>query len=109
MPTTPSTRIGENARFASREPEKLDIPGLVKGSEGFTGAEIEQAFIEALYLAFAESREPTTLDLSMVLSDTVPLSKLMAEQIAALRKWSQGRARPASSIERESKHRRIAA
>ncbi len=65
--------------------------------------------IEALYAGFAESREPTTVDLATVLSQTVPLSRLMADQIAGLRKWSQGRARPASSIEPESRQRRIAA
>ena len=70
--------------------------------------EIEQAVIEALYLAFAESREPTTLDLSTVLSETVPLSKLMSEQITGLRKATQGRARPASTPEPVSSQRRIA-
>ncbi len=96
-------------RKYGRDPGKLDIAGLVKGSDGFTGAEIEQAFIEGLYLAFAESREPTTIDLATVLSETVPLAKLMAEQIATLRKWAQGRARPASIQEPATNQRRIAA
>lgn len=58
-----------------------------------TGAEIEQAFIDALYAAFAEGREPTTLAVSLVLNDLVPLSRLMGEQIQALRTWAKGRAR----------------
>ena len=35
--------------------------------------------------------------LASALNGFVPLSRLMAEQIAALRQWSSGRARPATS------------
>jgi len=44
-----------------------------------------------------------------VLTDLVPLSKLMAEQIAALRNWAKGRARMATSTPMESKLRKLAA
>jgi len=37
----------------------------------------------------------------------VPLSKLMSEQIAALRKWAKGRARPATTPEQERTGRKI--
>ncbi len=57
---------------------------------------------------FDKKREPSTVDIAAVLSDTVPLAKLMAEPIAALRKWAQGRARPAS-VATSSRGRRIAA
>jgi hypothetical protein len=41
------------------------------------------------------------------MDDMVPLSKLMSEQIAALRKWAKGRARPATTPEQERTGRKI--
>lgn len=80
-----------------RKPAAFDLKALAKASEGMTGAEIEQAFVDALYAAFAENKEPGMLTLGQILAETVPLSRLMAEQIDALRKWAQGRARLATS------------
>jgi len=64
-----------------RDAAKFDIGALARASEGLTGAEIEQAFIDALYQAFAEGQEPTTLMCSLVLGELVPLSRLMGEQL----------------------------
>ena len=97
-------------RKYGRDPSKFDIAGLAKATDGFTGAEIEQAFVDALYAAFVEGREPTDLTVTMVLNETVPLSRLMGESIAALRTWARGRARPATMPERgENRARTIAA
>jgi len=49
------------------------------------------------------------LTVSLALNDMVPLSNLMAEQIAGLRAWSKGRARPATSQSAHGKSRKIAA
>ena len=92
-----------------RDAAKFDIGALARASEGLTGAEIEQAFIDALYQAFAEGQEPTTLMCSLVLGELVPLSRLMGEQLKALREWARGRARLATSRTAESPERRIAA
>jgi hypothetical protein len=92
-----------------RKPEQYDTAALSMASEGFTGSEIEQAVIDSLYGAFAESREPGMLDITLAVSATVPLSKLMAEQITGLRRWAQGRCRMATSLVRETKGRKIAA
>ena len=67
-------------------------------TEGLTGAEIEAVYLEAMFAAFERSKEPTDLDIASVLNGFVPLSRLMAEQIEGLRKWSAGRARPATSV-----------
>jgi SpoVK/Ycf46/Vps4 family AAA+-type ATPase len=80
-----------------RDPKDFDLVQLAKATEGLTGSEIENAFVEALYLAFDSEREPTDLDIARVLTEFVPLSKLMAEQIGGLRNWSKGRARLATS------------
>lgn len=93
-----------------RKPLDFNLQGLAAASEGFTGAEIEQCVTDALYRAFAEAREPKTGDLLAAVTETVPLSKLMGEQIQGLRKWAQGRCRMAAAVPAEaSSGRRIAA
>jgi hypothetical protein len=81
-----------------RQPGDFDIVQLAKVTEGLTGSEIENAFVEALYAAFDLGNEPTDLTIAGVLTEFVPLSKLMAEQIGGLRNWAKGRARLATSI-----------
>jgi hypothetical protein len=81
----------------TRDPKDFDIKQLAKITDGFTGAEIRAVFFDALFAAFEGEDEPTDLHIAEVLTDCVPLSKLMAEQIQGLRSWSKGRARPAAS------------
>jgi SpoVK/Ycf46/Vps4 family AAA+-type ATPase len=90
-----------------RKPERFAVEQLAKLTDGLTGAEIEQAFVDALYAAFSTGKEPTDAQIATVLEDMVPLSKLMGEQIAALRKWAKGRARPATTPEQERTGRKI--
>ena len=92
-----------------RDPKDFDIVQLARATDGLTGSEIENVFIEALYAAFDEENEPTDLTIAQVLTEFVPLSKLMAEQIAGLKNWARGRARLATSQSAERKLRRIAA
>lgn len=92
-----------------RDPSEFDTAQLAKSTEGLTGAEIEQVFIDALYRGFAREAEPTDLTIGEVLVDFVPLSKLMAEQISGLRQWAKGRARPATTRPPERTQRKIAA
>ena len=56
-----------------------------------------------------KNTQPSDLNIARVLNDLVPLSKLMAEQITALRSWAKGRARMATSQPVESKLRKLAA
>jgi AAA+ superfamily predicted ATPase len=95
---------------AGRKPSDFNLDGLATSSEGFTGAEIQSCVTDALYRAFAESREPKTADMTTAICETVPLSKLMSEQVAALRTWSKGRCRMAAAEPaKEAGVRRIAA
>ena len=80
-----------------RDIERFDIEQLSNVSDGFSGAEIEQAIIAAMYEAFAQSREFTQLDIIAAIKSTLPLSKTMTEQVTALRDWARQRARPAAS------------
>jgi hypothetical protein len=79
-----------------RDPKGFDADRLAAESDGFSGAEIEQAVISGMYAAFEEDREVTTEDVVRALKQTVPLSVTMREDIAMVRRWAKGRARPAS-------------
>lgn len=70
---------------------------LVDKTEGFTGAEIEQIVISALYEAFFENRELLVSDLKSVITNMVPLSVTQKEQIKQLRDWANVRAVAATS------------
>jgi ATP-dependent 26S proteasome regulatory subunit len=80
----------------NRRPEDFDFPALVAASPDFSGAEIEEAIISALYDAFYAKQELATAHVLGALSQTVPLAKTMSEKIAAQRNWAKGRARNAS-------------
>jgi SpoVK/Ycf46/Vps4 family AAA+-type ATPase len=73
------------------------IEQLAKVADGFSGAEIEQALIAAMYDAFAQDREFTQLDIIAAIKSTLPLSRTMTEQVTALRDWARQRARPAAA------------
>jgi len=79
-----------------REPKRFAVDHLARKCEGFSGAEIEQAIISALYDAFAQKRDISTEDIQQAFSESVPLSTMMKEQIGAFRAWASDRARPAS-------------
>ncbi|HPO14315.1 MAG TPA: AAA family ATPase [Candidatus Hydrogenedentes bacterium] len=82
-----------------RDPNRFDLKELAQASKGFSGAEIEQAIISALHDSFFENRELETRDILKSLSETVPLSRTMREQIEELRTWARHRARPVSSLQ----------
>jgi SpoVK/Ycf46/Vps4 family AAA+-type ATPase len=79
-----------------RDPLEYDLNNLAQVSDGFSGAEIEQAVIDGLYDAFENDRELTDDDLVRALENTVPLSKTMETKITALRQWARNHARSAS-------------
>jgi SpoVK/Ycf46/Vps4 family AAA+-type ATPase len=80
-----------------REITRFDLEQLGKVSDGFSGAEIEQALVAAMYDAFAQDREFTQLDIIAAIKATQPLSRTMTEQVTALRDWARQRARPAAA------------
>lgn len=80
-----------------REIARFDLDQLANICDGYSGAEIEQALIAAMYEAFAQEREFTQLDIIASIKSTMPLSKTMTEQVTALRDWARQRARPAAA------------
>jgi len=89
--------FGIHIRQRGREPEVFDLDALANAADGYSGAEIEQAIIDALHDSFFEQREITTEDILKALDRTVPLTTTMAEDVAMLRDWASTRARPAAS------------
>lgn len=84
-----------------RKPEDYDLSLLASLSKGFSGSEIEEVIISALYDSFDAQRELETIDIVNTIRQSVPLSHTMREAIDALRQWAQTRARPASSGDQE--------
>jgi SpoVK/Ycf46/Vps4 family AAA+-type ATPase len=70
-------------------------------SEGFSGAEIEQAVISGCFDAFAERRAVVESDFSRAVDNTVPLSVTQAEQIQQTRQWASTRAVAATAEQDE--------
>jgi SpoVK/Ycf46/Vps4 family AAA+-type ATPase len=113
LPSQPEREAIWNIQIArhGRKPKEFDTTQLARATDGLTGSEIEAVFVEALYQAFDDGEEPTDLAVAGVLTEFVPLSKTMAEQIAGLRSWARGRARPAAAVvvAAEPRLRRLAA
>jgi len=78
-----------------RDVASFDLPRLAAASEGFSGAEIEQAIVAGLYTAFAQNQQLTTDILLGEIRGTQPLSVTRAEDIQAIRNWAKNRAVPA--------------
>lgn len=79
-----------------REAARFDLEALVKNTEGYSGAEIEQVVNTGLFLAFDAGRDLQQPDLAVAVSDTRPLSRSRAREIAALTGWAQNNAKMAS-------------
>src|SRR6266851_3957048 len=102
LPTLPERReIGAiHVKRRGRDASQFDLDKIAEKSEGFTGAEIEQAVVSALFDEYDRHGSAGVLTTEGVLhsiSETVPLSRTMKEKVATLRTWCRTRARAASS------------
>ncbi len=75
---------------------QINLDMLVKVSEGFNGAEIEQAVNGAMIEAFNSDRPINEQDLVISAGNIVPLSTTMREEIGRMERWAYNRAIPAS-------------
>lgn len=88
-------------RKRGRDPESFDLNRLAALSNDYVGAEIEQAVIDAMYIAFCDNdrpgREFNTDDTAEAIRRMVPMSRSQAEKVEALRQWlREGRSKSAS-------------
>ncbi|MBO6158028.1 MAG: AAA family ATPase [Firmicutes bacterium] len=72
--------------------DEATLHELAALSEGFSGAEIEQAVVCALYEAFFDQRGLRKGDVEKSIRESVALSVTQREQILALREWAKTRA-----------------
>ena len=89
--------IDIHLRKKRRDPGQFDMDKLVDATVDYSGAELEQVVIAALYDAFDTGNDLDTKGLLQTIRDIVPLAVTMREQIDAMREWARTRARPASS------------
>ncbi|OGL47332.1 MAG: ATPase, partial [Candidatus Schekmanbacteria bacterium RBG_13_48_7] len=64
-----------------RDPGKIDVKKLAQEAKEFSGAEIEQTIISALFDSFEKQTALNTEMISRAITETVPLSKTMKEEI----------------------------
>lgn len=84
-----------------RRIDAAKLPELAAACDGFSGAEIEQAIVSALYDAFSTGGELTAESLAHSFRESVPLARTMHERITSLRRWADGRARRAAPSDPE--------
>jgi SpoVK/Ycf46/Vps4 family AAA+-type ATPase len=74
-----------------RDPVAFDTESLAQASDGFSGAEIEQAIVSGLYTAFSQKQQLSTEILLGELKSTQPLSVTRAEEVGSIREWAKHR------------------
>jgi SpoVK/Ycf46/Vps4 family AAA+-type ATPase len=89
--------IDIHIRKKKRDPGQFDMDKLIEATVDYSGAEIEQAIIAALYDAFDTGNDLSSDGLLNTLKDIVPLAITMREMIDSMREWARTRARPASA------------
>jgi len=97
LPAAPARREIFRLHLVQRgqDASRFDLEKLARASEGFSGAEIEQAVVSALYEARAGRLPLDEAAVLVALRSTRPLSVVRAEDIASLRAWAAGRCVPA--------------
>jgi len=84
-------------RLRPSQSSAFDLDVLSKNSDGFSGAEIEQAIIEGMHIAFNQKREFTNEDIVIGLNQIIPLSQIDPDRIKQIQSWAlAGRIRLAS-------------
>ena len=86
-----------HVRKKKRDPGQFDMDRLLEATVDFSGAELEQAVVAALYDAFDTGNDLTTEGLLRTLREMVPLAITMREMIESMREWARTRARFAST------------
>jgi len=109
LPTQPERAeiVAIHLRKRNRLPQDFDVESLAAAAQGYTGAEIEQAVVDAMYVGFNDKRrEFTTEDIAAALKDIVPLSVSQRDRVEALRQWLRdGHAKSASFQETQQAER----
>lgn len=82
---------------SGRRPTDFDLEALAQAAERLTGAEVEQAVVEALAQCWSDGRQLTGADIQQALHATVPFVETYEPQVKALREWARKRCRSAGN------------
>ena len=74
----------------------FDTHRLADATSDFSGAEIEQAVVAALFTCFAAKQPLSTDSILREIAATRPLAVTMAERVTQMRAWARERTRPAN-------------
>lgn len=88
--------FGIHLRKRKQAPDHFDLSRLARVSEGYSGAELEQVVVSALYTAFAANASLTNDLLLDELKQMPPIVSTAREKIAIVRAWAEGRTVPAN-------------
>jgi chloramphenicol 3-O-phosphotransferase len=91
IPEVRATIFALNLTKRALDASIFDTSALAEATEGFSGAEIEQVVVSALYAAFAAKSPLTMGGLLAEAQRTRPLSSTMHERISGLREWARER------------------
>lgn len=94
---TPDERIGIfriHLGLRKQDPHKFDLEKLAAATDGFSGAEIEQVVISALYRALQKKAPLTNEALIDSARNTIPLSVSRSEDIEQIRELARSRFTP---------------
>jgi SpoVK/Ycf46/Vps4 family AAA+-type ATPase len=83
-------------RRRGRSVENFDLLAIAEETDRYSGAELEQLIVAAMYRAFAADRSLIQEDLLRTVRETIPLAVTMDDRLKELRDWARPRARPAS-------------
>ena len=81
---------------AGADLSRIHLDMLVKVTEGFNGAEIEQTVNGAMIEAFHSKQPLNEQDIVIAAGNIVPLATTMREEIGRIERWAYKRAIPAS-------------
>jgi SpoVK/Ycf46/Vps4 family AAA+-type ATPase len=100
MPRTRAEILMIHLGRRQRAPSDYDIGVLARATDGFSGAELEDVVVNALFDAYATpQRQLKTEHLLKAAQEIIPLSRSRAREIEALRQWAATNCRPAASAE----------
>ena len=90
-------------RRRNRDAAKFDVAKLVEASIGYSGSELEEIIVSALYDAYdLGKKDIDTEGLLASVKEVIPLSQTMRERLAEMREWAKSRARRASQPDDET-------
>lgn len=78
-------------RKRGRNPDSFDLVRLAECAENFSGAELEQAVVSALFDAFSQDEPLNDSHVQQAIETTRPLASLTREKVAKLRDWATDR------------------